>query len=171
MKHSFYAIGMLMLIVCSQAQAQTSNTSFTRTSVLSSPFVSGNAAPVAVAKVAMTALERFRKDYKDVKNVEWAETADGYRAFFLQDAVLTAVDYTKKGKLYSVIRYGTDLLTPYIKMKLEKTFDDLQVREAAEVKMAGFAGKAYVVVLEDRSSLKTLQIIDGEISVIHEVDK
>ncbi len=172
MKQSFYAIGMLMLIVSGQVSAQTSKTSFiTRGSVLSSPFVSGKAVPLNVAKVAITALERFQKDYKDVKNVEWTETLNGYRAYFLQDAVLTAVDYTKKGKLYSEIRYGRELLTPYIKMKLEKTFDGLQIREVAEVKMADFATNAYVVVLEDRTSLKTVQIIEDEISVINEIEK
>jgi len=172
MKQSFYAIGMLMLIVSGQVSAQTSKTFFiTRGSVLSSPFVSGNAAPVSVAKVANTALERFRKDYKDVKNVEWTEIPNGYRACFLQDAVLTAVDYTKKGKLYSEIRYGRELLTPYIKMKLEKTFDGLQIREVTKVKIADFATMAYVVVLEDRTSLKTVQIIEDEISVIHEIEK
>ena len=136
MKQSFYAIGMFMLILSGQASAQTSETSFiTRGSVLSSPFVSAKAAPVAVAKVSVTALEKFRKDYKDAKNVEWLEVPTGYRAFFLNDAVLTAVDYTKKGKLYSVIRYGKDLLSPYIKMKLEQTFDRPQIREVTELKM------------------------------------
>jgi hypothetical protein len=172
MKQSFYAIGMFMLIVSGQASAQTSETSFiTRGSVLSSPFVTAKAAPVADAKVSVTALEKFRKDYKDAKNVEWVEVPTGYRAYFLNDAVLTAVDYTKKGKLYSVIRYGKELLPPYIKMKLEQTYDGPQIREVTEVKIADFASKAYVVVLEDRTSLRTIQIIDDEISVIHEIQK
>jgi hypothetical protein len=172
MKQSFYAIGILMLIVSAQASAQTTETSFiTKSSVISSPFALGKAAAVAASKVSVTALERFQKDYKDAKNVEWAEVANGYRAYFMHDAVLTAVDYTRKGKLYSVIRYGKDLLSPYIKMKLEKTYDGLQIREVTEVKIADFSTLAYVVVLEDRTSLKTIQIIEDEISVIHEMAK
>ena len=171
MKQSFYAIGMIMLIVSGQASAQTSETSLLRSSLLSSSFVSGNAAPVAVAKISATALERFRKDYKNAKDVQWAEVPNGYRAYFLQDAVLTVVDYTKKGKLYSVIRYGEHLLSPYIKMKLEKTFDGLHIREVTEVKIADFATKAYVVLLDDKLSLKTVHIIEDEISVIYEIEK
>lgn len=172
MKQSFYAIGMFMLIVSGQVSAQTTETSFiTRSSIMNSPFVTGKAAPAAAARVSVTALERFRKDYKDAKDVEWAEIPNGYRVYFLQDAVLTVVDYTRKGKLYSVIRYGKNLLSPYIKMKLEETFDGLQVREVAEVKMAEFATRAYVVVLEDRTTLKTVQVIEDEISVIHEAEK
>lgn len=171
MKQSFYAIGMLMLIVSGQASAQTSETSLLRSSALSSSFLSGNAAPVAIAKISATALERFRKDYKNAKDVQWAEVPNGYRAYFLQDAVLTVVDYTKKGKLYSVIRYGEHLLSPYIKMKLEKTFDGLHIREVTEVKIADFATKAYVVLLDDKLSLKTVHIIEDEISVIYEIEK
>jgi len=172
MKQLFYAIGILMLIASGQVSAQTSETSFiTRSSVLSNPFVSGKDAPVAAAKVSITALERFRKDYGDVKNVEWAELPNGYRAHFLQNAVLTAVDYTKKGKLYSVIRFGNDLLSPYCKLKLEEAFEGLHIKEVTEVKIADFAAKANVVVLEDKRSLKTVLIIEDEISVIHEVEK
>jgi hypothetical protein len=172
MKQSFYAIGILMLIVSAQASAQTTETSFiTKNSIIGSPFVTAKAEAVAVSKVSVNALERFQKDYKDAKNVEWAEVANGYRAYFTRDAVLTAVDYTKKGKLYSVIRYGKDLLSPYIKAKLEKTFDGLQIKEVTEVKIADFATMAYVVVLEDRTSLKTVQIIEDEIDVIHEMAK
>ena len=172
MKQSFYAIGMIMLIVTGQASAQKSATSFiSRNSVLTSPFMAGKAAPVSGANVSASALERFSKDYKDVKDVEWVEVPNGYRVYFLQDAVLTAVDYTKKGKLYSVIRYGNHLLSPYIKMKLEKTFDGLQIRDAIEVKIADFAARAYVVLLDDKASLKTVQVVEDEISVIYEVEK
>jgi hypothetical protein len=138
---------------------------------MNSPFVTVKASPVAATRVSVTALERFRKDYKDARDVEWVEIPNGYRAYFLQNAVPTAVDYTRTGKLYSEIRYGKNLLSSYLKMQLEDTFDGLQVREVAEVKMAEFATRAYIVVLEDRTTLKTVQIIEGEISVIHEVKK
>ena len=85
--------------------------------------------------------------------------------------MLTAVDYSRRGKLYSVIRYGESLLSPYMKKKLEETFDGLKIKEVAGVKMAEFVTTAYVVVLEDRTTLKTIQIIDDEIQVIHEVVK
>ena len=174
MKQSFYAVGLLMLILSGQASAQTSETSFiTRESVLVSPFLRDSKAIVPIAAAAMSSkiMDRFNKNFKEAKDVEWVGVPNGYRAYFLEDGVLTAVDYTKKGKLYSVIRYGKDLLSPYVEMKLEKTFGGLQIRDVAEVKIADFATKAYVVVVQDKTSLKTLQIIEDEISVIQEVEK
>lgn len=172
MKQSLYAIGMIILIVSGQASAQTTAKLFnTKSAVINRPFVLGNSAPADAAGIAVIALERFRKDYKDAKDVEWAEVPNGYRAWFLQDAVLTAVDYSRKGKLISVIRYGDHLLSPDLKMKLEQTFDELQLREVAEVKMTGFATKVIMVVLEDKSSVKTVQIIDDDISVLNVMDK
>ena len=172
MKKSFFAVSVFMLFMSGQMSAQTTETSFiTNTSIMNSPFVSGKTASIAATKVAAPALERFRKDYKDAVDVEWVEIPNGYRVYFLQDAVLTAVDYSRRGKLYSVIRYGESLLSPYMKKKLEETFDGLKIKEVAGVKMAEFVTTAYVVVLEDRTTLKTIQIIDDEIQVIHEVVK
>jgi hypothetical protein len=172
MKQVFYAIGILMFIISGQASAQTSETAFmTRSSIINSPFVGGKATGVAVARVSLNALERFKKDYKDAKDVEWAEVANGYRAYFMKDAVLTAVDYTKKGRLFSVIRFGRELLSGELKTKITGTFEGMEIKEVTEVKIADFASKAYVVLLDGKTSLKTIQIIDDDIMVLHEEDK
>lgn len=172
MKQSFYAIGIVILLARGEASAQTTETSFTTKSApTTSTLVTGHAPAAGVEKISITALERFSKQYKDAKDAVWAEIPNGYRVSFLQDAVLTAVDYTKKGKLYSVIRYGKHLLTANMKSLLAIAFDDIQIREVAEVKLAEFSSPAYVVLLEDRMSLKTIQIIDDEMSVIQEVNK
>jgi hypothetical protein len=171
MKQVFYAIGMLMLII-SQASAQTAETAFmTRSSIINSPFISGTKSAGVAAKVSLTAMDRFKKDFKDAKDVEWVDVANGYRAYFFQDAVLTAVDYTKKGKLYSEIRFGKELLAAGMKAALDEKFDHMNIREVTEVKIADFATKAYVVVLENRVKLMTVQIIEDEITVLHEAEK
>jgi hypothetical protein len=172
MKQVFYAIGMLMLIISGQANAQTTETALiNRSSIVSSPFVAGTKTSIEVAKVSLSALDRFKKDYKDAKDVEWVELHNGYRAYFSQDAVLTAVDYTKKGKLYSVIRYGKNLLAADVRAKLNEMFDQMHIKEVTEVKIADFATKAYVIVLEDKKSLKTVQIIEDDISLLSEIEK
>jgi hypothetical protein len=172
MKQVFYAIGMLMFIISGQANAQTTETAFmTKGSIINSPFVTGTKTSIAVAKVSLSALDRFKKDYKDAKDVEWVELQDGYRAYFSQDAVLTAVDYTRKGKLYSVIRYGKNLLAADVRAKLDEMFEHMQIKEVTEVKIADFATKAYVIVLEDKKSLKTVQVIEDDISVLSEIEK
>lgn len=167
---------MLMLFVSNQATAQKSETAFlTKSSIFNSPFLSKaadiSAAPAARVDVSITAVERFRKDFKDVKNVEWVEIANGYRAYFQQDDILTAVDYTKKGKLYSIIRYGKNLLTRDIKMMVERSFIEPDIREVSEIKIADYATRVYIIVLEDKESMKTVQIIDDEVQVLNEIRK
>ncbi|MBL7699187.1 MAG: hypothetical protein JNK79_13565 [Chitinophagaceae bacterium] len=174
MKQSFYAIGMLMLIAFNQANAQDSRTSLvTRSSVYHSPLSKlDNPSPENSTSVfSNAAVERFRKDFKDVKDVEWMGTKDGYRAYFSKNDIYTAVDYTKKGKLYSVIRYGKKLLTEDIKKMLDDKFDNPQVREVSEVKVADYADIVYIIVVEDKTSMKTVQVMDDEIKVLSELSK
>src|SRR5687768_14759738 len=107
MKHLFYATGMLMLFAFNQVNAQKSETAFlSKSSIYNSPLLAKSLGAERViadeAAVSMTAVERFKKEFKDARNVEWKVIANGYRAYFLQDAILTAVDYTNKGRLYSI---------------------------------------------------------------------
>jgi hypothetical protein len=165
MKQSFYAIGILMLFASSQTFAQKNETAFlTRSSIMNSPLLvkESFSAPVAEVIVSTLAVERFRKDFKDVKNVEWVEISKGYRAYFQENSILTAVDYTKKGKLYSIIRYGKNLMTKEMKIMIEEAFEAPEIIEVSEVKIADYATSVYIIVLEDRKSMKTVQIIDDE---------
>ena len=175
MKQSFYAIGMLLLFASNQATAQNSETAFlTRSSIFNSPLLKGSvvkAGPSALVEVSVTATEAFRKAFKDVKDVEWVEIANGYRAYFSQNEIITAVDYTKKGKLYSIIRYGRNLLTSDMKVMIERAFDAPQIREVSEVKIADYATKVYIIILEDKASMKTVQIIEDEMEVIQDIRK
>jgi hypothetical protein len=174
MRQSFYAIGMLMLFVSFKANAQTNETSFiTRSSIANSPLLSKLSVVngTAAVKVSMTAEQRFAKDFKDAKDVEWVIVDKGYRAFFMQDAILTAVDYTLKGKLYSVIRYGKGVVPGDVVALINKSFDGAVIIEASEVKIANFSEKVYVVVLEDKTSMKSVQVMEGQIEVINEMAK
>jgi hypothetical protein len=169
MKQSFYAIGMLMLIAF-QTSAQKSETAFfTKTSVANNPFLIEKAE--AKAKTNAMAEERFRKDFKDVQNVEWTEKADGYRVYFTKDNIITAVDYSNKGNMYSVIRYGKSLLPKYETKLINNKFNKAVVREVSEVKIAEYSSKVYVVILEDATSMKTIQLMEGEITVLQEESK
>jgi len=167
MKKSFYAIGIATLIA-SQAVSQTSETAML---TAYSPdrahmYVLPNE---AVAKDFPAAVEQsLRNDFRNITNVEWMETPAGYRIYFTQDAFLTAADYTKKGKLFSTIRYGEKLLSARQKTQINFTFDEPQIRQVSEVKMANSATKVYVVIVEDENSLKTVQLIEGDIEILNE---
>jgi hypothetical protein len=176
MKQLFFATGMLMLFVSIQANAQKNETAFlSKSSIYNSPLLGKSLSAERVvadeAAVSTTAVERFKKEFKDATNVEWKVIANGYRAYFLQDAVLTAVDYNNKGKLYSIIRFGKDVLTKDVVRVFETTFDEPVIIEASEVKIADYATKVYIVVLQDKQSMKTVQVIEGEVEILHEVLK
>jgi hypothetical protein len=62
-------------------------------------------------------------------------------------------------------------MTSDIKKMIEDAFDAPQIREVSEVKIADFATRVYIIVLEDRQSMKTVQIVDDEMKVISEISK
>jgi hypothetical protein len=168
MKRSFYAIGIAMLVAF-QAIGQTSETAKLSTLPIDNhKYVVPN--DIAVNDFAAPAgiEQQFRADFSNITDVQWMETANGYRVHFMKDAFLTAVDYTKKGKLYSTIRYGDDLLSKSQKNQLVLNLDEANIRQVCEVKMAGTATRVYVVIVEDRNSVKTVQMLDGDITVLQQ---
>jgi hypothetical protein len=167
MKQTFYAFGIAMLMMAGQASAQKNETALMAKGSIINVAGPVNAA-TAMAAIPVVAVESFTADFRKAKEVEWQATSKGYRAYFEENAVGTAVEYDKKGKLYSVIRHGKSLLTQNMKKMLERRFADVQVREVSEVKIADFATKVYVIVLEDKVSVKTVQIMDGEMTVVQE---
>jgi hypothetical protein len=170
MKKSFYAIGIIILFVCTQAIAQKSETALlAKVPVENNPLLN----PTTEAKVKSYSLaeEGFNKEFKNVKNAEWVAKDDGYRVTFMKDGILTAVDYTKKGSMYSIIRYGKALMTKDIRTLINNSFDNPSVIEVSEVKIANYGGKVYIILLEDKTSLKTVQVMDYEVKVIHEESK
>lgn len=167
MKQTIYAIGMLLLFVSVQVNAQKSETAL----LTSGAILSGIGSGVSNVNISAAALEKFSKDFSGAMNVEWVPVKEGFRAYFTADNITTAVDYTNKGKLYSVIRYGKALLTPEMARTLERRFNNPQIREVSEVKIADFAGKVYIFVFEDNVSMKTVQLMDGDLKVIQEIRK
>jgi len=169
MKRSFYAIGIATLVAF-QAIGQTSETAklsslpINNHKYVIATGVNDFAAPAGIE-------QQFRADFNNITDVQWTETANGYRVHFMKDAFLTAVDYTKKGKLYSTIRYGDDLLSKSQKNQLVFNLDEANIRQVCEVKMAGTATRVYVVIVEDRNSVKTVQMLDGDITVLQQEHK
>jgi hypothetical protein len=167
MKKSFYASGIATLIAF-QAEAQTSETALLASypSHRDHLYVLPN--DLKAKDFPAVVEQNLRNDFKNISNIEWVETPGGYRIYFTQDAFLSAADYTRKGKIYSTIRYGEKLLSARQKSQINFTFDDPQIRQVSEVKMASSPTRVYVVIVEDENSVKTVQLIEGDIQVINE---
>jgi hypothetical protein len=170
MKKSFYAIGIATLIA-SQALSQISETALLTSYPMDREHLYILPDEVKTKDFPAAVEKNLRSDFKNISNVEWMETPGGYRIYFTQDAFLTAADYTRKGRLYSTIRYGEKLLTARQRSQINFSFDEPQIRQVSEVKMASSTTKVYVVIVEDESSLKTVQLIDGDIEVLNEQSK
>ena len=54
---------------------------------------------------------------------------------------------------------------------IERAFDKPVIIEASEVKIADYSTRVYIVVLQDKVSMKTVQVIDDEVEIIHEMSK
>lgn len=168
MKQTIYAIGMLIFIAVSQATAQKSETALLTQSSLLSSHMGASAAKV---EVSATTLKSFKKEFGKASDADWVLVENGYRAYFRQDDILTAVDYNRKGKLYSIIRYGKKLITGDIEKMLSEKFPRSSVKEVSEVKIADFATKVYIIVIEDELSMKTVQVMEDEVKVISDIQR
>lgn len=166
MKQTFYAIGILMFIAVSQATAQKNETALLTQGSLLGSQVTASAAKV---EVSGSTLKNFKKEFSEASDADWVAIKDGFRAYFRQDDILTAVDYNKRGKLYSVIRYGKALITADIEKMLAAKFPRAGVKEVSEVKIADFATRVYIIVLQDEAAIKTVQVMDDEVKVISEI--
>jgi hypothetical protein len=170
MTKSFYAIGMFVLTTFNVSAQNAEPAIVAKSLLLSNPFFSLRD-EVKVKAFSTPAEDRFRKDYGNVNDAEWVETPEGYRVYFTKDEVITAVDYRFNGKVFSVIRYGKNLLGDKLAAMVNKRFDVTVIKEVSEVRISGYNTSVYIVVLEDKTSVKTLQIMENEIKVLQEQRK
>lgn len=170
MKKSLFAIGIISLITVNYTFSQTSESALLSPQAIhNQPFASEN--EVASDDIEDAVEQRFKKQYKNIQNASWSKVNDRYRVRFIQDNITCVVDYTKKGKLYSTIRYGEELLSTKHKKIINQALSVRNILSVSEIKMTGYGDIVYVVILEDEQSVKTVQIIGEKMMVINEQAK
>ena len=131
--------------------------------------VSGSA-DLSANKFSAKAIRNFGKDFKDASAATWTESNEGYTASFAKNGILSRVNYNKKGKWSSTIRYyGEADLPKNVRHIVKSTFYDYSIFGVTEVSLGD--KRAYIVVLEDNKSFKRVKVLDGEMIPIDEMQK
>jgi hypothetical protein len=106
----------------------------------------------------------FRRSFK-VLSETWREKADGYRATFTHHKARYMVDYDKKGNWVSTIKsFDGTLLSPAIAESVMAAFLGFMIVHVTEVEMGDKCVR--LIKIENRNSLKTVRVSDGEMDVI-----
>jgi len=133
--------------------------------------LSGAITPVAIAEINAKVVRNFAKDYKKATDVKWIKTSEGlYAAYFVNDAVQNLVCYNKKGNFECQLRYyQEDKLPREIRGLVKGAYYDFSIYLVTEVHRNGKI--AYVIKMEDKTSWKTVKVVDGEMEVTEDFRK
>lgn len=130
----------------------------------------GSSASKAPAEIKK-AVKSFSRDYGYVANAKWLTLDHGFSVvYFTVDGVKTRLLYDKKGRCESIIRYYfEDKLPASVRHIVKTMFYDFNIFHVIEPTINGVT--SYLVKMEDKSSWKTVKVIDGEVEVVEEYSK
>lgn len=121
-----------------------------------------NAAPAAVS-ISTKAIKNFTKTYKDASDASWFAIKDGYVAEFKRDGITTKVYYNPKGIWIANLRcYLEDKLPRDIRHLVKSHYYDFNIFYVQEVTVGNET--VYLVKIEDKTSMKTIKVQDGEMT-------
>ncbi len=103
------------------------------------------------------ALKDFKARFNLTSDAAWYFMMDGYIGYFSTANERDRVLYNSKGRWQYTIRdYDEARLPVRIRDIVKRTYYDFIVTLVEEIE--NYSGKTYIVLLEDRSSIKTLRI-------------
>ena len=169
MKKQFflYKLGIIPLIIlCCSVNAQTNGfnanpNASTLKEVASNDNTNDKALPRynGNSTLSTKAVKDFSKTFKGASNAAWSETTDGFMAKFTKDDVETKVFYDRKGRWIANIRnYQEDKLPKDIRQMVKSNYYDFSIFLVQEVTVGDKT--AYLVKIEDKTSIKTIRITD-----------
>lgn len=131
---------------------------------------SGNYVP-DTKTIHAKAIKDFEGRFNKVNNAMWFADQDGYEAYFMQDGYGDRVFYDKKGHWkYSLVFYNEFKLPTDIRTEIKTTYFDMDIKQVEEVRYPDEV--AYIVMLQDKSSIKVLKISqEGEIKILQDLNR
>ena len=129
------------------------------------------AKPVSIFQVNTKAVRNFIKDFKEVIGVQWIETSNGlFAAYFNNDHIQSLVCYNNKGNFECMLRYYKEEKLPReIRGLVKSSYYDFNIYLVTEVHRNDKI--AYVIKMEDKTSWKTVKVVDGEMEVTEDYKK
>ena len=116
-------------------------------------------------------LKSFNATFTSPQEVTWFENQDYYSVSFVQNGILTRVNYDKEGNFLSSLRYYDKQNLPInIICLLKKEFDGLEVYGITEVTNA--IQVTYHITMQDEKNLITAKVSsNGHISAVKKYKK
>ena len=100
----------------------------------------------------------------------WFDIADGNLAEFKKGGITTKVFYDSKGKCSGVLRSNLeDKMPGDIRHLVKRQYYDFNIYYVQEVTVAGKT--AYLIKIEDKTSMKTIRVMDDEMAEIESFEK
>jgi hypothetical protein len=130
----------------------------------------GNYAP-DTKNIHAKAIKDFEGRFNHINNATWFTDKDGYEAYFMQDGYGDRVFYDKKGQWkYSLVFYNEFKLPTDIRAAIKSTYFDMDIKHVEEVRYPDEV--AYIVMLQDKSSIKVLKISqEGEVKILQDLNR
>ena len=122
------------------------------------------------SSLSTKALKDFTKTFKEAGNATWFDTNDGFMAKFSKEDVETKVFYDRKGRWIANVRnYQENKLPQEIRRMVKSTYYDYSIFLVQEITVGDKT--AYLVKIEDKNSIKTIRIVDGEMDEYEAFEK
>jgi hypothetical protein len=166
---SLYKLGVIPLIIlCCSVNAQTTGLNATLNSSSSKEVASSDdtkdkelSAFNNNSALSTKALKNFGKTFKETDNATWVEIVDGFKAEFTKEGIETKVFYDRKGRWVANVRnYQEDKLPKDIRHRVKSIYYDYSIFYVQEITVGD--KMAYLVKMEDKNSVKTIRVADGE---------
>lgn len=140
----------------------------TRTRVYTNPAEEGE--PIVYNEINTKVLRSFYKTYGDIDGAKWYKIGQGYAVSFKKDGMSTSIFYTRTGAFDSRVNYYTEEKLPAAVRTLVKTnFPDYSISHITEVHKHDVV--AHLVKIQDKTTIKTVKVIDGEWELIEDMTK
>jgi hypothetical protein len=116
--------------------------------------------------ISSRALKDFAYTHKNVTGEVWAKGKDGFSVRFISGDVRTTIYYDKKGNWTGSLKcYGEEKMPREIRHVVKSTYYDYNIVYTQEVETTDSDGvPTYVVCVEDKTKIKMIRIVDGEMS-------
>lgn len=117
------------------------------------------------------AVRNFMTNYKNAADVKWFKSANGLTvAYFTSDSIQNWIFYNNEGDCEYTLRHYTEEKMPRdVRHAVKSKYYDFSIYHVAEISRSGKTN--YIVKIKDKTSFKTIRVIDGETEVIEEFSK
>jgi len=117
-------------------------------------------------EVNVNAIRHFAKTFGESTDENWTTTEDGYRADYVNNAIIYHIEYNKAGNWISTLRvYQPESLPTQIADLVHAEFPSFTILTTNEVSTGDKL--AYFIQIQDSTTLKTISIVDGELKTLN----